>query len=163
MRITHHGEQACPRRGENALSSRLPLPDTWDRGRWAATREEAEAEVAEFMAENPTGSIGEVLWPGPHPQPRSCSYCGGIHPDDAVTLVRAGWESEDTTKSYKRYLQPPGYRAYMNRLLDAGYDVAHVEKGTSSPVPPVKLYTMHFAREQVKEFNAALDLQKESP
>lgn len=69
-------------------------------------------------------------------QPRTCSYCGGVHPDDAIRLISEGWRSGGTTKSYKRYLEP---------------------SGKWSPVPPVKLYVHHFDDEHIKRFNAALD------
>ena len=134
-RVTRHGEHQCARRGE-WHPGRVAGPDYWERGRWAATREEADAEVAEFMAQHPTGMMGHVLWDYTPEQPRTCSYCGGIHPDDAVALVKAGWRVEPTTKGYKRYLAPP--------------------EGRPHPVPPVKLYVQHFDAAQVAAFNDAL-------
>lgn len=163
-RIQQLEPQFCPRRGE-APQGLVGGPDWWERGRWAATKEEADAEVAEFMAAHPTGRIGNVYWSYGGHQPRTCSYCGGVHPDDAATLVRAGWEVDPTTKSYKRYLEPPGYAEGQQRWREYnernGYGRTPTGEakptGTvSSPVPPVKLYVMHFSLEQINAFNAAI-------
>lgn len=151
--------QTCPRRmGEMGPWEYKPLLDHWERGRWAATKEEADAEVAEFMARNPNGSMGNVLWCYPGEQPRTCSFCGGVHPEDAIALIRAGWTSGGTTKAYKRYLEPPGY-AKWERDTFANVPVSEWGKTKPpypSPIPPVKLYTMHFTPEQIAAFNAAL-------
>jgi hypothetical protein len=74
-------------------------------------------------------------WLGSGDPPRTCSFCGGIHPEDAIRLVSENWRIEPTTKDYKRYLQPP---------LPGWH-----------PTPPVKLYVQHFSDEQVERFNAA--------
>lgn len=37
----------------------------------------------------------------------SCSYCGSLHPDRFMELVREGWEVGPTDKSYKAYLRQP--------------------------------------------------------
>lgn len=37
----------------------------------------------------------------------SCSYCGSLHSDRFMELVRAGWEVGPTDKSYKAYLRQP--------------------------------------------------------
>jgi hypothetical protein len=111
--------------------------DSWERGRWAPTRENADAEVAEFIATtSPGSSMGDPMWRWGGEQPRTCSFCGGIHPDDAVALIKAGWRVGVTDKRYKRYMEPP--------------------QGTGYPLPPVKLYTQHFSPEQIAAFNAAL-------
>lgn len=131
--------------------------DHWQRGRWAATVEESDAEVAEFMTAHPTGFIGKVLWDYGGEQPRTCSFCGGVHPDDAIALIEAGWTVDCTTKAYKRYLEPPGYHDYMLRIQAAGWNVERAgEPRVESPVPPVKLYVQHFNAEQIARFNAAL-------
>jgi hypothetical protein len=159
--------QFCPRRGE-APQGLIGGPDWWERGRWAATQEESDAEVAEFMAAHPRGGIGHVLWSYGGEQPRTCSYCGGIHPDDAITLIRAGWEVDPTTKSYKRYLEPPGYAAgqqlWREYNLRNGYGKTPTGEAKpvtiSSPVPPVKLYVMHFTPDHIGAFNAALEARR---
>ncbi len=133
--------------------------DWWERGRWAATQDEADAEVADFMSSPGAGGIGHVLWSYGGEQPRTCSFCGGIHPEDAVMLLKTGWEVGVTGKAYKRYLEPPGHREYheaLMRWLRTGGDGEAPERRHPSPVPPVKLYTMHFSPEQVEAFNAAL-------
>lgn len=110
--------------------------DWWERGRWASTKDQADAEVAEFMERNPNGSIGNVFWEWGE-EPRTCSFCGGIHPDDAARLIREGWCVDPTTKSYKRYLEPPKRRQ-------------------GGLIPPVKVYVQHFSIDQIDVFNAAL-------
>jgi len=63
-------------------------------------------------------------WPW---QPRVCSYCGSVHPDDAVRLRREGWRIVGTTQEHKRYLQPPA---------------------AWSPAPCVKVYLLHTTVDQ---------------
>lgn len=77
----------------------------------------------------------EGSWPEGFPKPRVCSFCSGIHPDDAIRLISMGWES-DYAKSYKRYLNPP--------------------EGVKSPSPPVKLYIQHLNTNHINKFNKAL-------
>lgn len=43
---------------------------------------------------------------------RRCSYCGGIHPEDAVELVERGWMPIPTDKGYKLYLRAPDGRRH---------------------------------------------------
>jgi hypothetical protein len=38
---------------------------------------------------------------------RTCSYCGSLHPDDFMQLVRDGAEVGPTDKSYKAYIELP--------------------------------------------------------
>lgn len=40
-------------------------------------------------------------------QEPSCSFCGSLHPDRFMELVRAGWVVGPTDKSYKAYLHAP--------------------------------------------------------
>jgi hypothetical protein len=69
-----------------------------------------------------------VSWPYGVEKPRTCSHCGGVHPDDAIALLADGWSVELTDKGYKFYMHPPESFAV---------------------VPPVKMYLMHWTREQV--------------
>jgi hypothetical protein len=107
---------------------------------------------------------GGTFWPG-GPKPRTCSYCGGVNPDDAVELIRNGWEVEPTTKGYKRYLHPPGYAAGLRAMSQSfqirgdGRQAVEDEvfrTAVRSPVPPVKVYTYHFDQAQIEAFNAAI-------
>jgi hypothetical protein len=103
-------------------------------------------------------------------KPRSCNFCGSVHPEDAIALLKQGWEVE-ASKPYKRYLHPPGYTEYMRTFLD--WERRHMyheaemgedpgERPTFVHVtPPAKLYTMHLDKDQIARFNAALDAQKE--
>lgn len=158
-RLRRVEQQTCPRRmndmGPWEYKEGL---DWWVRGTWAATQQEADAEVADFMAAHPRGGIGNVLWLYPGEQPRTCSFCGGAHPDDIVALLRAGWEVEGTSKSYKRYLEPPGHRRYMDEIMAhrGTADGAAPRPRYPSPVPPVKVYVQHFSEEQIAAFNSAL-------
>jgi hypothetical protein len=95
---------------------------------------------------------GGTYWPSGFDKPRTCSYCGGIHPADALTLFAAGWEVEGTDKGYKRYLHPPGCGDGL-RPLRAGGRTGHV----ASPVPPVKLYLWHFSDADIVEWNRLVD------
>lgn len=108
---------------------------TWRQDRWKNTREEADAEVAAFLARWPGSLMGDPMWPGPGPQPRTCSYDGGIHPDDAIALLQSGeWRVVPTSKSYKMYMERNDGKLF---------------------IPPVKVYVNHFDDDQIKRFNAA--------
>lgn len=91
-------------------------------------------------------------------QPRTCSYCGGVHPEDAIKLLGEGWENEFSTKAYKGYLNPPGTAqkdaTILHRLRKDG-DLS-VAPSVWSPTPPVKLYTMHFDADQMARLNMAI-------
>jgi hypothetical protein len=97
-------------------------------------------------------SFGGTYWLW-HWAPRTCTFCGGVHPNDAVRLIREGWHVDATDKKYKRYLEPPG--GVMNRF---GYNPPW------HAVPPVKLYTNHFDKSSIARFNQAVrDQRKEKP
>lgn len=128
--------QQCPRRDEGFVYRRGDGgPDHWYMGRWAATLEEAEKKAADLAARGVGSHAPSFVWPGNKTQPRICSYCGGIHPEDAIALIEEGWLVGGTDKAYKRYLEPPNGK---------------------SLVPPVKLYVQHFTQGQVDRFNLAL-------
>lgn len=133
------GNLTCPRRMfEMGPWSRQENLDHWSTSRW--------------------GSHYPHQWPEGFVRPRSCSFCGGAHPDDAIGLMAAGWEVERTGKSYKRYIQPPGFGDYQKALVasirDQGLDT--FEYGFVLPTPPVKIYISHFDQDQIDRFNAAL-------
>jgi len=111
----------CSGRTEPAVA---PGPDEWKTNRWVSTGD-------------------AVKWPVGFEHPRTCSYCGGAHPEDILALMKLGWEVQPTEKNYKRYLHPPGYAA---RLRD----------DTNSPVPPLKFYTWHLTLAQIDRYNAIL-------
>lgn len=138
--------QPCPRQAYGTMPAQLDHvcvwhDDRWSRRRtwidWLRNRLSAVGRWRETVG-TPTPtcrSSGGIFWPEGEPRPRTCSYCGGAHPDDAIALIMRGWEVETTGKSYKLYLRPPGPR---------------------SPVPPVKVYTYHFDQRQADAFTAAL-------
>ena len=72
-------EHECPRRREAPNASRFPGSDRWTTGHGLISQK------------------GE----------RSCSYCGSLHPDRFMELVREGWLVGPTDKSYKAYLARP--------------------------------------------------------
>lgn len=63
----------------------------------------------------------------------SCSFCGSLHPDRFMELVRDGWSVGPTDKAYKAYLQEP--------------DAAEGQGGKSA-----KFYFLHLSSEQQAEF-----------
>lgn len=159
-RLRNVAEHLCGRRAEGG--GRWPTPDHWQLGRWAATREEADADQVEWHTRphaHPQDSMGDTRWPGSGEMPQTCSFCGGIHPDDAARLVREGWEIESTTKPYKKYLNPPGYLVAMNALIATRRQKSY--NGPRAPTPPVKLYIQHFSSEQIVAFNDAIDSRAE--
>ncbi|WP_448167722.1 hypothetical protein [Burkholderia ambifaria] len=83
-------------------------------------------------------------WPGTVAKPRTCSYCGGVNPDDLIPLLVAGWHVEPTDKGYKFYVNSP----------------THL-----SAVPPVKVYLQHWTQEQVQRaddvLRARYDMQRD--
>ncbi len=155
--MTDEPEMICPQN----MGQFSKDPDHWLTDRWTTDETIAKRQQQEFMDRNPTGSIGEMngLWAWSWGPPRTCSYCGGIHPDDAILLVKEGWEVETTGKSYKRYLGPPGthqrHVSVMNNLRNGDGTLQSVPS-VWSPTPPVKMYVYHFSQEQIERFNAAL-------
>jgi hypothetical protein len=89
----------------------------------------------------------------------------GIHPEDAIRLVKEGWEVDATGKSYKRYLNPPGTKTSLGAAIAgirAGREPGQGVPSVWSPGPPVKLYVAHFSDADVKTFNEALAAQTKS-
>lgn len=126
-----HGTNSHPERGN--------VKDCWETDRW-------------------DGRSDSEYWPIGFDKPRTCSYCGGAHPEDAIKLMEQGWEVEATTKSYKRYMQPPGFAGWFAQMLEQIDPKQPMSKqlegyGVKSPVPPVKLYIEHFTDEQIDRFN----------
>lgn len=142
-RIMSGDPQTCPRRvREVGPWRRDEYLDYWRRDRW---------------------NRKDNKWPSEFPKPRTCSFCGGIHPEDALSLLQQGWEVGRTDKFYKRYLNPPGSAAYQQAIIQGLRERRlRTEVETTSPPdhprssPMVKLYTMHFSEEQADRFNELL-------
>lgn len=138
-------EQVCPRSiGQQRI---VEPPDHWEPGtlRWCLDSSDR--------------------WPEGEPMPRTCSYCGGGHPDDLLALLARGWALDASTKSYKAYLEPPGGEARRVALRCAirGHgEFPHPMPKTDhpSPVPPVKLYADHFTKGQLDRLNGILSAQR---
>ena len=135
----------CPRRIESP--HQFPLPDTWGTTRW--------------------GVRDSDVWNWPW-HPRTCPYCGGVHPEDGLKLIREGWSVEMTTKGYKAYLHPPGYAERTQALFSAiGNDAAIATLEDQYPdawsaVPPVKIYGQHWDVAQLGELNLFIRGQRQT-
>lgn len=73
-----------------------------------------------------------IRWPGTL---RTCDYCGSLHPEDAIAVVKSGRaELESSDKNYKAYLQigtpaDPDYysKAYRQHFTPAQWKELFVE------------------------------------
>jgi hypothetical protein len=179
-------KQTCPRRvQEPGPWDRAPGQDLWRRDRWSIDRAAVDAahdaeDAAGLKRHNennarvgqPPVSLEEYrtkwfvrgenadLWHWSGEVPRTCSFCGGVHPEDAIRLVSDGWEVESTSKSYKRYLTPPGsalrHHAFLASLRDRSREPGEGVPSVWSPTPPVKLYAMHFDADQIGRLDDAM-------
>jgi hypothetical protein len=160
----------CPRQAEATMAIQVAHRPRWRRNTWTRrailldrirndwNRWLDRLEQRGWSLPRRRRVYGGTRWPG-GPRPRTCSYCGSAHPDDAIRMVLAGWDVEATTKSYKRYLHPPGWAEARRRwhvAVRAGVDPVESFGGPASPVPPVKVYVTHFNDTQRQAFNAAL-------
>ena len=169
-----HEYQTCARRCELGPNHMEEHKDTWNRKhwdhkyRWAGTKSWTD-EKGKRRQEK----IGPKRQGWKHPWlPRACSYCGSIHPDDAIKLIEEGWEVEGSTKSYKHYLNPPGDRLRYEVLVGKRSiesltpEEQTIIKNYWSPTPPVKLYMLHLTKDHVHRLNAAVEkarAAKETP
>ena len=155
-------------------------PDYWDRDRWHGPFHNRILkllwkycpELLEFFRVNLHPFVFRLLqkvnaprtlyqyfithpttWPEGSPIPRICSYCGGIHPEDAMELITLGWELEPTGKHYKRYMHPHGAKEHVDKLCQAIRDRVDPDWTFVDASPPVKLYTWHFTEAQAEQFN----------
>jgi hypothetical protein len=173
--------QTCARRYE------VGRADERGADRWLTTRWHPVRAWRDRLANRLGTMQGGQRWPAGEPTPRTCSFCGGVHPADAIALLDRGWTVESTSKFYKRYLHPPGYdaavaqlhahatarNARIARLVDTDKlsfadaarrvhreETAALALPVSSPVPPVKLYVQHVSESERRAFNDALDRQR---
>ncbi len=161
--------QTCPRRAEGPGYG-VEGEDRWGLESWrftdpdeAARFNRAEADrtnaKAKAMGQNSVShpNLRYWLWPGPGPMPRTCSYCGSIHPEDAIKLVKEfKFTVARSTKGYKVYIHPPGYEiglleAHVN--MSAGVDPVEALGGqrVEDVAPPLKAYSPHFTPDQWRE------------
>lgn len=141
-----------PGQGEHTCPSRMSEPGPWE-----------QKENLDHWDTNRWGPYYMGRWPEQFHRPRTCSFCAGVHPDDAIKLVEQGWEVEVTGKFYKRYLHPPGYHKYITGVLKALQEYKNEPSSDSrpteqldefkEPIPPVKLYVAHLSLEQAERFN----------
>ena len=158
--------QTCPRRmAEYGPWDHKELLDRWRADGWFLDPDEAAKHHAEQDARLVPGIVHRAanadLWLWDWGPPRTCSFCGGIHPDDALRLLKEGWELS-RAKSYKAYLGPPGTRirdgAFLASIQDSDRQPGQGVPSIWSPTPPVKLYTHHFTDAQITEINALAKL-----
>lgn len=128
---------SCPRR----FMAGAQEADGWDTNRWEPRNRPDDA----------------TFFPPQFTPPRTCSYCGSVHPEDAIALMEKGWEVETSSKSYKRYMHPPGYVRQQLRLFEV--PGMKEPKGYREPTPPMKLYVMHMTPDQIDRFNSILAKQ----
>lgn len=67
---------------------------------------------------------------------RFCSFCGCLHPEDAIRLLEGGSGFDRTTKSYKGYIHAKEFEASRKVCL--------------------KFYIMHFSKDQIERLNKAI-------
>lgn len=167
--VSRREPSTCPRRmTDMGPWPRIPESDAWTWTRWSRLD-----RFRDWLHRNVTQRgrfFGGTYWPKGEPKPRTCSFCGSCHPDDALALLRRGWDVEPTDKLYKRYLHPPMHRAHRRAVAEAmrrsGSDPVRTQIISSrSPVPPVKIYVGHFTEDQIREWNRILamrDAQEET-
>ncbi len=151
--FTKHFEakQTCRRR----MTQPGPWEYTLNTDHWETTTWGWVAHLVGSIQNRIKPGSGFTRWPW-HWTPRTCSFCGGVHPEDAIRLLREGWEVEATSKSYKRYLQPPGYAKWCREMSGTiGIGPLPLPK-FPPPVPPVKVYVAHFNADQCDRFNSEL-------
>lgn len=130
----------------------------WEKVRWRPG-----ARIPAMAKSNQDGGMTILKWQIGWDEslgepPRTCSFCGGIHPDDAIRMIEEGWEPDPTTKGYKLYMEPPGTRAARRRRQQGAEDPG----GLPGPTPPVKLYTYHLDEGQIERCNDLLQEQLEA-
>lgn len=129
--------QVCPRRKSSSGPFKGVGEDQWLIGDWLSRTS---------------------YWPTTDRHPRCCSFCGGIHPDDAIRLVQAGWDVIGTNKSYKRFLEPPGlFEASKAAIKTYRKTGKLVKEKIRNPDPKVVLFTYHFSIKQAESFNDSLE------
>ena len=129
------------------MSSSFKIPSSCEEGTWDSDRWDDRAHVA---------------WPDGFQKPRTCSFCGSVHADDLLELVKQGWTLEPSTKGYKTYWHPPGFAAYVDQFIGQ-IETGMVPEKTAryvEPTPPVKLYSNHLTPEQASMLNAFLMINK---
>jgi len=88
---------------------------------------------------------------------RQCSYCGSIHPEDMLALIKSGSRLTGTTKAYKRYLITPNPIAGQDCSIGSrpGPDGREEIPGKAPATIQQKFYLDHVTPEQWAEIKAA--------
>lgn len=146
----------CPRRDEGPYLSDPNGTDTWRTDTWVGS-----FHVVTTI-DGPQGDPVEKCFPWKR-APRTCSFCGSLHPDDVIELLEDGWELDPTTKRYKYYLNPPGHANVSAARLNANLkrDFDRVLPSVPNVVGVLaKFYTMHFSEAQIRRVNDVLKGRK---
>jgi len=118
-------KQRCPRRGES------PNPDAYGDGTSTPDRWDRRY-----------GRKG----------PRSCSYCGSMHPDDFLAAARDGsGELGPTDKNYKVYVTIESVTYTPTSSTWQNGKQSNVVKHPKAPAM-LKFYFQHLSHEQMHEF-----------
>lgn len=117
--------QTCPMRAYTVGAVDGENLDHWSRARWSQ----------HYTAK----------WPGQYERPRACSFCGSLHPDDALYLLQQDWEvDQGRAKPERAILVPPGAAAHQKATLAAIQTNRLTSMGDFEfPVPPVKVSLPH--------------------
>lgn len=126
--------QTCPRRmGEIGPWEHRDNLDFWTPSRW--------------------NQYYSSRWPEEFNRPQSCTFCGCVHPDDAIALLERGWEVE-SAKMFKWHLNPPGTQKYISSSATSVILVI--------PIPPVKLYGAHLSSVSAATMNEIIRNRSEN-
>ena len=129
------------------MSSPFRIPSSCSEGYW----EDNEADPRRWIGDH-------RHFPEGFRKPRTCSFCGGAHPDDVMELIKAGWEVDPSDKSYKTYVHPPGNVTQTYKDLERNFvqdPLTPMERAQRirDVTPPIKLYAQHISPEQLAELN----------
>lgn len=118
--------------------------DLWETGRWSVWQKLRDWWL-NWTSRHYGGTYWSRSWGKP---PRSCNYCGGIHPEDMIEMMTRGWRIESTKGGSKFYLWPPGCRPWE---MVCGSPSA--PPWVPGPIPPIKGYSCHFSEDKISLIN----------
>lgn len=141
LRKVHPQDSFCPRSGGLTVHS-VDGCHTWENDLWSPKNK------------NKDGSWWE-RWPHDIKPPRTCSFCGSVHPADLLELLLAGFEMEPSNKGDKWYVHPPGWRKHMDRVFGE-LRMNPVKSAFVEAQPLIKFYTQHATTEELARINSQL-------
>lgn len=120
-------------------------------GPWPQTCPRRMGEIGPWERENgqDTWDIREQMHQGL--RARHCSFCGSLHPDDFMRLIKEGWVWGATDKNYKAYIGAPDgsssmeTKFYFKHLSDEQQrEVVELVNAGSVRFGPSGLYRLPF-------------------